>query len=476
VEKNYTVEVSVTQGGLLASMRVVPAAPDQEVTSIQLSDLYDALQKQGVTRGVWDEVLRQIVEEKPLGKWITIANGEPPGEGKDGYVLYHFNKGDPKANLKEDVRGRVNIRDMNLIQNVSKGDLLCELVPPENGKSGISVRGEEILGKVGAPAKLPKGNNTEVSEDGCKLLAGIDGMVVWTDSAVNVEPVYMVEKVDSSTGNIRFNGSVVVNGEVGDGYEIHALEDVTVAMSVGRVVINSNGNIRISGGVLGQEKAVITAGGSIRAKFIQDAHVKAVKEIVVEDYIRNSQVTAGGPVIIRNPQGWITGSTVSSESWIYCHTTGNISSPVDTRLIIGQNPALCSEREQRRQEVVERIGDFLKLSSSLGKLRNMKAKGSLSRQQEELYQKILDAMETLRHNLWSMDARINELTNKLNAVHSGNIYVDGVVNEGTMIMIGKAAREVREPRTKTQFSLQNGEIVESEFVMLPEIKEYLESE
>jgi len=251
---------------------------------------------------------------------------------------------------------------------------------------------------------------------------------------------------------------------------------VTVAMSVGRVVINSNGNIRISGGVLGQEKAVITAGGSIRAKFIQDAHVKAVKEIVVEDYIRNSQVTAGGPVIIRNPQGWITGSTVSSESWIYCHTTGNISSPVDTRLIIGQNPALCSEREQRRQEVVERIGDFLKLSSSLGKLRNMKAKGSLSRQQEELYQKILDAMETLRHNLWSMDARINELTNKLNAVHSGNIYVDGVVNEGTMIMIGKAAREVREPRTKTQFSLQNGEIVESEFVMLPEIKEYLESE
>jgi uncharacterized protein (DUF342 family) len=476
VEKEYTVEVSITQGGLLASIRVVPSSPDLEVSSIRLSDLHEALEKQGVTHGVWKEVLHQIVEEKPMGKWITVAKGEQPCEGKDGYVLYHFSKDSRKAKLKEDLSGRVNIKDMNLIQNVSRGDLLCEVVPPGTGKSGVSVRGEELPGKVGALAKLPSGKNAEVSEDGCRLLAGIDGMVVWADSGLSVEPVYMVDKVDSSTGNIRFNGSVVVNGEVGDGYEIHALEDVTVAMSVGRVMIHSKGNIRVSGGILGQEKAMITAGGGIRARFIQDAQVKAAGEIVVEDYIRNSQVTAGGPVVVRNPQGWISGSTVSSESWIYCHTTGNISSPVDTRLIIGQNPVLCHEREQHGQELVERIGDFLKLSSSLGKLRIMKAKDPLSRQQEELYQKILDAMETLRHNLYAMEARIHELTEKISAVYSGNIYVDGVANEGTMIMIGKAAREVRESRMKTQFSLRNAEIVESEFVMLPEIKEYLESE
>jgi len=474
VEKEYKVEVSITQGGLVASVKVVPLSA--EVSSISMSDLQGALQDAGVTHGIWNEVLHQIVEEKSLNKWVTVAKGEQPGEGKDGYVLYHFNKDGHRAKLTEDRRGRVNIKDMNLIQNVVKGDVLCELVPPETGNSGISVKGEEILGKVGAPAKLPSGKNIETSPDGNKLLAAIDGMVVWSDSEVIVEPIYVVDKVDSSTGNVRFNGSVVVNGEVGDGYEIHAQEDVTVAMSVGRVVITSGGNIKISGGILGQEKAQVTAQGSIRAKFIQDAHVKAMKEIVVEDYIRNSEVTAGGPIIVKSPQGWISGSTVSSEAWIYCHTIGHVASPVDTQLIIGHNPALFHEREQCKQDLLERITDFLKLQASLGKLRIMKTKGALSPQQEDLYKKILDAVETVKHNLYTLDARIHELTEKINMVFSGNIYIEGIANEGARIMIGRAVRDVNESRVKTQFSLRNNEIVETEFVMLPEIKEHLESE
>jgi len=38
------------------------------------------------------------------------------------------------------------------------------------------------------------------------LLSAIDGMVFWDGSKVVVEPVYAVDKVDSSVGNIRFNG------------------------------------------------------------------------------------------------------------------------------------------------------------------------------------------------------------------------------------------------------------------------------
>ena len=474
MKKEYKVDVSITQGGLVASIKVTPLAA--EVSSVNVSDLYDALQEAGVCFGIWNDVIYQISEYKTLNKWVTVAKGEQPGEGKDGYVVCHFNKDGTKAKLKEDLSGRVNIKDMNLIQNVTAGDVLCELIPPETGKRGTTVKGEEIPGKVGYPAKLPSGKGIEVSPDGNKLLAAIDGMVVWSDTEVNVEPVYVVDKVDSSTGNIRFNGSVVVNGEVGDGYEVHALEDVTVAMSVGRVTITAGGNIRIAGGILGQEKAQVTAQGSIHVKFVQDAHVRARKEIVVDDYIRNSEITAGGPVVVRSPNGWITGSSVSSESWIYCHTIGHEANPVSTRLIIGHNPALLTEREQAKDVLVERIGDFLKLQASLVKLRILKTKGSLTKQQEALYTKILDAAETVKNNLYSIDARIRDLTDKINAVFSGNIYIDGVANEGTIIMIGKAIREIEQPRVKTQFSLRNNEILETEFVMLQEIKELLESE
>ncbi|HPJ93063.1 MAG TPA: FapA family protein [Deltaproteobacteria bacterium] len=474
MEKEYNLEVSISQGDLVASIKVVTRTDD--ITTLSASDIYEKLNEAGVKYGIWNEVISQIAHDKPVNKWVTIAKGEKPSEGKDGYVKYHFNKDGRRAKLKEDASGRVNIKDMNLIDNVKNGDILCELVPPEIGKSGMSVKGEEILGKVGAPGKLPSGKNVEVSEDGNRLIASIDGMVVCEESQVHVEPIYVVDKVDSSTGNVRFNGSVVVNGEIGDGFEVHAGEDVTVAMSVGRVIINAGGDIKIAGGILGQEKAQITAEGSIQVKFIQDAHLKASKEIIVEDYVRNSEITASGPVIVKSPSGWITGSSVSSEAWIYCHNIGHETNPLDTRLIIGHNPRLIDERENLKAQLIEKIGDFLKLQASITKLRMIKAKTTLSSQQESLHEKILNAIETIRHHIIDTDKRIHEITEKINTVFSGNIYIDGIANAGTSIILGKATREITESRIKTQFSLDNYEITESEFVMLPEIKEYLESE
>ncbi|HNR52232.1 MAG TPA: FapA family protein, partial [Deltaproteobacteria bacterium] len=135
VNKEYKVEVSITQGGLVASIRVVPLG--DEVSSISISDLHEALQDAGVIHGIRTEILHQIAEEKSVNKWVTIARGDQPGEGKDGYVLYRFSKDGLRAKLKEDGSGRVNIKDMNLIQNVAKGDILMILdaditVPPED--------------------------------------------------------------------------------------------------------------------------------------------------------------------------------------------------------------------------------------------------------------------------------------------------------------------------------------------------------
>jgi hypothetical protein len=474
VDKEYTVEVSIADGGLAAGVKIVPAGA--EVAVINEADIFDALSQSGVVFGVVPETVRKIADERLLNAVVEVAHGEPPCDGKDGYVKFNFDRDGRKVHLKEDASGRVNFKDMNLIQNVRKGDVLCELIPPESGKDGMSVRGEVIHGTLGAAAKLPGGKGVEISENGTKLVASIDGMVVWNDPDITIEPVYVVEKVDSSTGNIRFNGSVVVNGEVGDGFEIHAAEDVTIAMSVGRVIIEAGGNVRISGGILGQDMARISAQGSIRAKFVQDSQLIAGKEIMVDDYIRSSQVTACGPVIVRSPSGWISGGLVSSEAWIYCHTVGLESNPIDTRLTIGHNPAYYHEREGIKEEIVEKIGDFLKLQASLLKLRVLKAKNQLSQPQLRLYEKILSAVDTIRHQLHERDARCQELTEKINTVFSGNIYIEGAVNEGTRIMIGNADMDILHIRRQVQFSLREGELVEYEFVMVPEIKHFLESD
>jgi uncharacterized protein (DUF342 family) len=475
VEKDYRIDYNLLQGGLTAEIRIVPIAPEAGVNTLNVEDILLSMKEEGIVIGILTEEIEKIVRDKILNTWVVVARGDEPKQGRDGSVRFRFNK-DTKMELKEDASGKVNLRELNIIQNVKKGDILCELIPPVTGKNGITVKGEVVPGREGNPATLPPGQNVSLSGDHTTLLAAIDGMVIWKDESVIVNHEYVVDAVDGNVGNIHFNGSVVVNGEVGDGYEIHAKENITIAMSVGRVILEAGGNIIINGGILGQDFAKITAGGNLKCRFIQDSNVKVDGGIIVEDYIRNSMVSAVGPVAVRNQKGWIDTSAVSSERWIYCPTIGYETSAVETNLSIGHSPVLHKEREGILSDIVERINDFLKLQSSLAKLRALKQTSELNHQQETLYTKILDTIDKLRTTLGVYEAQISELTEKIEKTYAGNIYIEGVINEHTNIHIGMSTRKITSPMNRVHFFLNGGDIVDAEFMLAPEVKQFLESD
>jgi uncharacterized protein (DUF342 family) len=473
MDKDYSIEFNLTEGGLVASIRIVPTAT--EVSGLTVDDLLAAINDERITFGLIPEAVDQIVKDKTINQWVVIARGQKPEQGKDGYIKFHFDTSRTKVTIKEDASGKVNLKDLHLIQNVKKGDPLCELVNPQPGTPGMTVKCEEIPGKLGVSAKLPGAKNVTYSADRNQIFAAIGGMVIWLENAVNVEPSYVVHDVDASVGNIRFNGSVVVQGEVGDGYEIHAGEDIVIATTVGKVVLEAGGNIKIAGGIMGQEEAMITANGMIHAKFIQDAHVISEKEIVVDGYIRNSLVSAIGPVIIKNPNGFITTSQVSSDSCVYCHTVGQETAGEKTVISIGRSPVLHREQHRMKEEISEKIQKFIRFQSSLAKLRLLKATSELSNQQEALYNKILDSMETLRRILNQQNAKIIEIVDKIHKTHQGNIYIEGAVYDQTDINIGIASTTITGTKSGVHFYLKDGEIKEGEFTLAPVVKKILES-
>jgi uncharacterized protein len=474
VEKDYRIESVVTNGGLAAEIRIVPA--ETEISTLNAEDILQAIKDAGIVIGILTEDIDKIVQNKIVNTWVTIARGDEPEKGKDGSVKFNFNKDGVKAKLKEDSSGKVNLKELNIIQNVKKGDVLCELIPPVTGKNGLTVKGELIPGLEGVPTTLPPGQNVSLSGDHSTLLAAIDGMVIWRDNSVIVDHEYVVDMVDANVGNIHFNGSVVVNGEMGDGYEIHAKENITIAMTVGNVVLEAGGNIKITGGIMGQDNAKVIAGGNLQVRFIQDANVRVDGGIVVEDYIRGSMVSAVGPVAVRNQKGWIDSSAVSSECWIYCPTIGYETSAVETDLGIGHSPVLHKERESLKDDITTKLNDFLKLQSSLSKLRILKQTSELNHQQETLYNKILDTIDKMRSTLGIFETQISELNEKITKTYAGNIYIDGIINERTNVHIGMTTRKITKPMARVHFFLKDNEIIDAEFVMAPEVKKFLESE
>ncbi len=65
----------------------------------------------------------------------------------------------------------LTISILNLVQNINKGEVICQQFRPVEGVPGRTVLDQEIPCKTGKEVRLPKGRNTEISEDGTQLLA-----------------------------------------------------------------------------------------------------------------------------------------------------------------------------------------------------------------------------------------------------------------------------------------------------------------
>jgi len=467
-EKPYTIETAVSEDGLTAQLQIIPRA--DENFEIAVEDLRAALNEAGITHGVKDDVLIEVAQTNLLNTWTVVAEGTAPIPGQDGEVRFHFSKEKPSVQLKEDAAGHVNLWDLNLIQNVNQGDLLCELIPSTTGTYGTSVKGEPIPTTDGTAVTMPKGTNVEISEDGMRMTAAVCGMVTYDGEKVVVEHTYTVDLVDASTGNIRFIGSVVVNGEVGDGFEVHAGEDLTIAMSVGHVTLSAGRDVKIVGGVL---KGSITAGRDIAVKFIQDAEVSAQGSIVVEDYIQNSEVIAEGPILVKNPSGWIMGGAVSSEQWIYSQMIGKQDASANTDVIIGSHPNLTHVRNRLVEEIFRRIEDFQQFRSSLLKMRTIKAQGKLNPKQAQLYDKILQAINFVRTEILDKQRTVDEITARIQRTYSGEIYAPGAVYGGTAIQIGGRRKLIEVQSSAIKYTMAEGQIKEEAFSMRKEIEELL---
>ena len=83
---------------------------------------------------------------------------------------------------------------------------------------------------------------------------------------IEVVNTYVVNgDVDYSTGNIQFNGNVVINGTVPDGFEVKAEGDIVVMKIAESARLEAGRDIIIKGGVQGKGKGLVSAGRDIRS-------------------------------------------------------------------------------------------------------------------------------------------------------------------------------------------------------------------
>ncbi|MEG1165911.1 MAG: FapA family protein, partial [Oscillospiraceae bacterium] len=284
-------------------------------------DFRTALLRSGVLYGIKDDYIDRLVQHPIYNRKIKIAQGKQALSGTDGKVSYHFT---PIFDLapKIDEHGVADYKALDFVQNVKKGDLLCDIVQPTAGTTGISITGEPITGSAGKPSGLVCGTNTVLSEDRTKLYAVCDGQVFLKRKTVYVRRVLTIDNVDAATGNILFVGSVHVKGDVASGFSVRAGGNIIVDGVVENAILVSGNNIIICGGVKGRGDDMLAAEGSARAPYIENARVR-VKGDLYADSILNSRVESDRTVRVFGINGKLIGGVCTAGEAVCAKQIGN---------------------------------------------------------------------------------------------------------------------------------------------------------
>ncbi|MFP5501107.1 MAG: DUF342 domain-containing protein [Candidatus Sericytochromatia bacterium] len=252
-----------------------------------------ALQEQGVVVGIDEGAVLQAAYY-PSEEPTKVAQGIPPQHGADAKITYYFRMGAASAGKPLELEdGRVDYRELGNIENVTKGQVLATKTPPGMGIPGKNVRGEEIPAKNGKEVHLRAGQNAVLSEDEMHVTSLIDGQPKVDGKRISVQPIIVISSdVDFSTGNINFQGSVKIGGNVLPGFTVKATQDVEIGGVCEGASIEAGGKVTVKGGV--RQHTVITAHGDVSVRFVDsESSVTTRANLMVVESALHSTLTAG---------------------------------------------------------------------------------------------------------------------------------------------------------------------------------------
>jgi uncharacterized protein (DUF342 family) len=449
VHSNYY--VTIAEGGLIAYLRI--SQPSGGGSPPSYMRMRETLVKNGVLYNIDQELLKELETNPRYGEDIIVARGIEPINGVDGtatLLIQTENKGRPK----EIENGRVDYFDLGLIENVTAGQALCKITLPTQGSSGKSVRGEVMRPKIGKPAPITPGPNTELNADQTAIIAKIDGQFEFDGKKVSVSETYTLNSdVDTSTGNIKVSGNLIIRGKVNSGFIVEAGGFINIVGVVDNATVNAGKDLNLQGGANG---ATITCNGNLKSRFIENCNVFVRGDIRVE-YILNSNVRCKKTLKTEGVISKIIGGTCVVLQSIECRTIGSATGS-NTRLEIGNDPELIDRQHALAEQIPELEKQMKSLEPLLKLLRQLEEVNRLDEEKKATLEKASFSYQKHQKMLDDAKRELAETNEALFQRNYGKVICTGIVYPGTVIAIGSASYTVTSNMMNTSFYYKDGDV------------------
>lgn len=427
--------VSLSAHGLEARLEIVPP---QGGNPVNREAIVAALAAIGVESGLLDAAIDAVVGSG-CASGELVAVGRPAEDGCDGRLEALIPQVRDRR-PREDASGHIDYRDLGDIQVVHPGDPLMRRHPPTPGVDGQTLLGQVIPAKPGKAVKFAgKLPGTELAiGDADLLLAAITGQPVVVKDGIAVEPIYTVAKVGSASGNINFDGNVVIKGDVDAGMTVCATGDIEIGGVVDLATLEAGGNIVVKGGVIGSLVHAgsgdhhIRCGGTFNATYAQQAVIEAGDSIFIDDMALQCELSALNHITVGHKQrGHIIGGSARATLSITAKVIGSPNQG-HTRLEIGINPQMRAQ-----QLAVLRQRDRLSVQlCEVGKLLAFaeKSPGKLA---PEIVDKARATAVALTAEIGELNEAGEAMEHKIELSQQARVVAEQALREGSDIHLGK---------------------------------------
>lgn len=373
---------------------------------VNVPDVMAALAQAGVSFGI-DEVAVARACQDGICSALVVARGQPAQDGHDAmFEALISDTVDRAPKLNE--QGLIDYREHGEVPVVAAGTALMRRTPALPGVPGKTVKGQVLAAIAGHDSGFAtKLEGAEISSgDANLLIASVSGQPVRVTAGVMVEPILRVKDVNMATGNIHFDGTVHVAGEVVQGMKVQASGDIVVDGMVDGGQLDAGGNIQVAGGLIAHAR--LHAGGSVTARFAEGAQITAGTVIVIGDMAIDcdlhslNQITIGG----NSPQrGRLVGGTTAAALLLRVPLLGS-SKAGTTKVIVGTNPELEARyaallaRIESEKAVEANLEKLIKQLKAIGDPKHMLDRVKASRQHAvQVWGASLVEKQTLEHEL-----------------------------------------------------------------------------
>ena len=444
---SFSLEISPE--AMFAWLDLLPADGGRPLTA---DEIFMALAQAGVVFGI-DEAAVNAACRSTESVRVALASGVAVEHGEDSrFELLVAEARDRVPQIDEN--GLVNLRELGEIPLVVADQALMRRIRPTNGSPGRNVRGEPIAPVPGGALAFAENLvGAYVASDDVDLLrAEFAGQPVRCDNGVMVEHVLRMRDVNVASGNISFNGSVHVSGEVLPGMKVHATGDILVTGVVDGGELDAAGDIRVGGGIIAHAR--VRAAGSVAARFVESAQINAGTSIAIDDTALQSDLQALNQIVVgcRSTQrGRLVGGSARATLLVATPVLGAATGGV-TRVELGANPLLEAKYQELLQRIEKQKTDEANLRKLVTHLSTQPDKGGMLERARASWQQVVQGWASLLPEK-------DDLERQLAWISGARLEVGVSVSGAADISFGKKALRLRQGFAGGTFSVVGERIV-----------------